>query len=97
MVFSGLRIRRSLWRSCDGKAALAATRAWRDHHKFTDRDVEILCDMATNYRAKSFLTTQKDMVRLTERQLMRLAETGPLAAAQLTVRLVPAGDGAGCA
>jgi tetraacyldisaccharide 4'-kinase len=68
--------------------ALAATRAWRDHHRFTDRDVEILCDMATNYKAKSFLTTQKDMVRLTERQRMRLARIGPLAAAQLTVRLL---------
>jgi tetraacyldisaccharide 4'-kinase len=69
-------------------AVLAATRAWRDHHRFTDRDVEILCDMATTYRAKSFLTTQKDMVRLTDRQRMRLAQTGPLAAAQLTVRLL---------
>jgi tetraacyldisaccharide 4'-kinase len=67
---------------------LAATRAWRDHHRFTDQDVEILCDMATSYRAKSFLTTQKDMVRLTERQRIRLAQIGPLVAAQLTVRLL---------
>jgi tetraacyldisaccharide 4'-kinase len=68
--------------------ALAATRAWRDHHRFTDRDVETLCDMATDYRAKSFLTTQKDMVRLTERQRMRLAQIVPLVAARLTVRLL---------
>ena len=44
--------------------------------------------MVTDYRAKSFLTTQKDMVRLTERQRMRLAQIVPLVAARLTVRLL---------
>jgi tetraacyldisaccharide 4'-kinase len=66
---------------------IAAARAWRDHHRFTDADVETLCDLATKHSAKSFLTTQKDMVRLTERQRMRLEQIGPLVPAQLTVRL----------
>jgi tetraacyldisaccharide 4'-kinase len=70
------------------EVAIAVSRAWRDHHRFTDRDVDTLCNLATKYSAKSFLTTQKDMVRLTEKQQMRLAQIGTLVAAQLTVQLL---------
>jgi tetraacyldisaccharide 4'-kinase len=70
--------------------ALVATRAWRDHHPFTNRDVQTLCDLATKYSAKSFLTTQKDMVRLTSTQRMRLGQIAPVVAAHLKVRLLEA-------
>jgi tetraacyldisaccharide 4'-kinase len=68
--------------------AIAATHAWRDHHRFTDRDVTMLCDAAAKRGAKCFVTTEKDLVRLTKAQGARLEETAPLHAAALTVRLL---------
>jgi len=67
--------------------AIVATRTWRDHHRFTDRDIEMLCDIAKYRRAESFLTTQKDMIRMSTTQRLRLEQVAPLAAAGLTVRL----------
>jgi tetraacyldisaccharide 4'-kinase len=67
--------------------AIAATRTWRDHHRFTDRDIETLCDIAKDRRAESFLTTQKDMIRIATTQRLRLEQVAPLAAAGLKVRL----------
>jgi tetraacyldisaccharide 4'-kinase len=67
--------------------AIAATRAWRDHHRFTDADVTMLCAAAVKEGARCFLTTEKDMARLTKAQRARLEETAPLYAATLTVRL----------
>jgi tetraacyldisaccharide 4'-kinase len=68
--------------------ALAAAHAWRDHHRFTNRDLTTLCDAAAKLGAKCFVTTEKDLVRLTKAQRARLEETAPLSAAALTVRLL---------
>jgi tetraacyldisaccharide 4'-kinase len=67
--------------------SIAATHAWRDHHRFTDRDVTMLRALAVKEGARSFLTTEKDFVRLTRMQRARLEEVAPLLAAVLTVRL----------
>ena len=67
--------------------AIAATRAWRDHHRFTDADVMMLCTAAAKVSARCFLTTEKDLARLTKVQRARLEETAPLLAAILTARL----------
>jgi tetraacyldisaccharide 4'-kinase len=67
--------------------AIAQSHAWRDHHRFTDRDVAMLCDAAAKHGARCFLTTEKDLVRLTKEQLARFQQSGPLIAAALTVRL----------
>jgi tetraacyldisaccharide 4'-kinase len=67
--------------------SIAATHAWRDHHQFTDRDVMMLRALAVKEKARSFLTTEKDLVRLTRLQRARLEEVAPLFAAVLTVRL----------
>jgi tetraacyldisaccharide 4'-kinase len=67
--------------------SIAASHAWRDHHRFTDGDVTMLCDLAMKDHATCFLTTEKDMVRLTKAQRTRLEQTGPMFAAGLTVRL----------
>jgi tetraacyldisaccharide 4'-kinase len=68
--------------------AIAASKAWRDHHRFTDGDVTMLCELATKDRASCFVTTEKDMVRLTKTQRARLEQVGPVLAAALTVRLL---------
>jgi tetraacyldisaccharide 4'-kinase len=67
--------------------SIAATHAWRDHHRFTDRDVTMLRALAVKEGARCFLTTEKDLVRLTRMQRARLEEVAPLLAAVLTVRL----------
>jgi tetraacyldisaccharide 4'-kinase len=67
--------------------AIAAKHAWRDHHRFTDADVTRLCAAAAKHGARAFLTTEKDMARLTKMQRARLEATAPLLAAVLTVRL----------
>ena len=88
MVFSAIAHPEEFVKALERKGvAIAATRAWRDHHRFTDADVETLSDMAAKCRAESFLTTQKDIVRLAERQRMRLGHVAPLFAVQLTVQL----------
>ena len=68
--------------------AVAASHAWRDHHRFTDRDVTMLCELTATHRAACIVTTEKDAVRLTRTQRMRLGNTVPLLAAALTVRLL---------
>jgi tetraacyldisaccharide 4'-kinase len=68
-------------------AAIAQSHAWRDHHRFTDSDVTMLCDAAAKHGARCFLTTEKDLVRLTNGQRARFEQTAPLLAAVLTVRL----------
>jgi tetraacyldisaccharide 4'-kinase len=68
--------------------SIAASKAWRDHHRFTDGDVTTLCELAAKDRASWFVTTEKDMVRLTKTQCARLEQTGPVFAAGLTVRLL---------
>jgi tetraacyldisaccharide 4'-kinase len=68
--------------------AIAGAHAWRDHHRFTDRDLTTLCDAAAKLRAECFVTTEKDLVRLTKAQRARLEETAPLFAGALTVRLL---------
>jgi tetraacyldisaccharide 4'-kinase len=43
---------------------IAATRAFRDHHPYTPRDVARLFDEAVATGAGSIITTEKDYVRL---------------------------------
>jgi tetraacyldisaccharide 4'-kinase len=68
--------------------SIVASKAWRDHHRFTDGDVTMLCELAAQHHASCFVTTEKDMVRLTKTQRAHLEQTGPVVAAALTVRLL---------
>jgi tetraacyldisaccharide 4'-kinase len=67
---------------------IAASKAWRDHHRFTDGDVTMLSELAAKHRAASFITTEKDAVRLTKEQRTRLGKVVPLLVPALTVRLL---------
>jgi tetraacyldisaccharide 4'-kinase len=67
---------------------IAAMHAWRDHHRFTDHDVAMLCGMAAKRGAACLLTTAKDAVRLTNAQRARLEDIAPVVVANLTVRLL---------
>ena len=61
---------------------LAATSAFRDHHTYSDSDLDVLLQLRARRHAESFITTEKDFVRLTPAQRTRLA---PLHTARLEV------------
>jgi len=61
---------------------LAAASAFRDHHDYTDSDLDSLLKLRTRHDAESFITTEKDFVRLASAQRVRLA---PLHIARLEV------------
>jgi tetraacyldisaccharide 4'-kinase len=64
-----------------------ATRAWRDHHRYTRGDMAELIELCRQHDAESFLTTEKDMVRLQSEQRRLLETAAPLHAARLVIRL----------
>jgi tetraacyldisaccharide 4'-kinase len=61
---------------------VAATSAFRDHHTYTDVDLDHLLRLRDQHHAEAFITTEKDWVRLTPQQKTRLA---PLTIARLEV------------
>jgi tetraacyldisaccharide 4'-kinase len=61
---------------------IAATSQYRDHHPYTDSDLDQLIQLRDTCHAEGFVTTEKDWVRLTSKQRARLA---PLNLARLEV------------
>jgi tetraacyldisaccharide 4'-kinase len=61
---------------------IASTTAFRDHHTYTDADLDQLLELRDQHSAEVFTTTEKDWVRLTPEQRTRLA---PLGVARLEV------------
>ena len=68
--------------------ALSETRAFADHHPYTDRDIAALLERAQRTGAGSLLTTEKDLVRLSPAQRSRLSQAAMLEAVPLVVRLL---------
>ena len=66
---------------------IAAAEFWRDHHRFTDADVERLRRLVVEQHAACLITTEKDAVRLSVAQRAALARTAPLIVARLSVHL----------
>jgi len=64
---------------------VAALRAWRDHHRFTNADLAELIELRRQHEAEAFITTEKDMVRLSSDQRHLLESAAPLEAARLRV------------
>lgn len=67
---------------------LAGTRAFRDHHRYSDTDVDAILALCRNTGAEACVTTEKDAVRLSPNQRAKLASAVRLEAAQLEVSLV---------
>jgi len=61
---------------------LAGISAFRDHHTYSDSDLDALFELRARHHAEAFITTEKDFVRLTPPQRQRLA---PLHIARLQV------------
>jgi tetraacyldisaccharide 4'-kinase len=67
---------------------LSGTLAFRDHHRFTPRDLEAIIARARGSAA--LLTTDKDLVRLSAEARTRLSACAPLLSAGLRVRFADA-------
>lgn len=66
---------------------LIATHAFRDHHRYSDNDVRYLVQHAQAHSAEAFLTTEKDLVRLSLAQRKKLSSVAALHAVRLEVQL----------
>lgn len=68
-------------------SAVAVLRAWRDHHPYTNPDLAELIELRRQHEADAFVTTEKDLVRLSPEQRRTLETAAPLHAARLVVRI----------
>jgi tetraacyldisaccharide 4'-kinase len=71
----------------DSSMEIAATQSFRDHHSYTQADMQQLIQLAQTHAASVFLTTEKDFVRLSPEQRKILDSVAPLQVARLTVTL----------
>jgi tetraacyldisaccharide 4'-kinase len=65
----------------------AATRAWIDHHRYAPADIAELLAAQRQHKAEAFLTTEKDLARLSPEQRRALELVAPLQAVPLVLRL----------
>jgi len=65
---------------------VVGTMTFRDHHAYTDRDIQRVTAAARSMGAAIIMTTEKDAVRLSRRQVGLL----PIAAVPLTASILPA-------
>jgi tetraacyldisaccharide 4'-kinase len=65
-----------------------ATRAFHDHHRYGKADILQLIGAANASSAETFLTTDKDFVRLSQEQRDALSAVVPLKTVKLTVRFL---------
>jgi tetraacyldisaccharide 4'-kinase len=72
-------------------AEIVATRAFRDHHRYSENDMRQLMGAAQTHTANTFLTTEKDLVRLSLAHREMLASIAALQVAKLEARLCDEG------
>ena len=68
-----------------------AARSFPDHHRYSAADMEDLVAAARQGGADSFVTTEKDAVKLTSAMKDRLATVGPVMVAALEVEMINEG------
>jgi tetraacyldisaccharide 4'-kinase len=64
------------------------TMVFEDHHAYEEEDVSRLIVAARRVRADGFVTTEKDVVKLTPAMRARMEVVGPLIVAKLELELV---------
>ena len=64
------------------------TMVFEDHHAYEEEDVSRLIVAARRVRADGFVTTEKDVVKLTPAMRARMEGVGPLIVAKLELELV---------
>ncbi|HEY4049534.1 MAG TPA: tetraacyldisaccharide 4'-kinase [Acidobacteriaceae bacterium] len=66
---------------------LVATKSFRDHHPYTQRDIESLRQLASRYRCEAMVTTEKDAVKLDAKLRESLSQVAPLRVARLSLQM----------
>ncbi len=64
MLVSGIAKPAALEKTLEGRVHILKHKSFPDHHRYTDLDVEILLDEASQMRARWILTTAKDAMKL---------------------------------
>ena len=88
LVFSGIARPADFERMLEQRGVTpATTHRFRDHHRYTSADVEVLLQKARGTGADGFVTTAKDAVKLDESMVAALRAQGVLAVADAVVTL----------
>ena len=89
VVFCGIaRPRRFLDQLASAGLQPVAERIFRDHHAYSDTDVQELIHLKNQSKAGGFITTEKDAVNLAS----RLDRLGSVSVAQVTMKIVDPAD-----
>jgi tetraacyldisaccharide 4'-kinase len=72
ILISGIAKPSALIKTLEGKAKILKHKSFPDHHRYTDLEVEVIMDEASQLQARWILTTAKDAMKL--RQFKRLRE-----------------------
>lgn len=87
VAFCGIAHPRQFFAGLESAGLQIASRiAFRDHHKYVDHDLDCLRDAARSVNAVSFITTEKDLVRLSPIALS-LTAVLPLHTAKLRIEI----------
>jgi len=89
MAFCGIARPEGFFGMLEAEAwSVAGTVVFGDHHRYEEGSISKLIERAVEVGADSFVTTEKDAVKLTEGMRRRMEEVGPVMVAELWVELV---------
>ncbi len=89
LAFCGIARPREFYQALEAAGTeIVARMSFRDHHRYTRRDVEELARLGARAGCEEFVTTEKDAVRLDREMRARLAQIAPLRVAKLSLEIV---------
>lgn len=65
---------------------------FKDHHSYTERNIDSIIELARFHRAEMVLTTEKDVVRLPASIVQRIGAEIPLMAVEMAIEFVEGGE-----
>ena len=87
VAFCGIARPQEFFRSLAASGVSLAEATFSDHHRYTQKDMELLLSRARAQGASAFLTTEKDAVKLDASLRRQLEQSIPLHIVKLTVTL----------
>jgi tetraacyldisaccharide 4'-kinase len=88
LAFCGIAHPAEFFRSLQASGIeIAATHAFRDHHTYSSVDIQELLQAAQSHAVDTFLTTEKDFVRLSQEQREVLTALAPVKMVKLEAHL----------
>lgn len=87
-AFSAIARPQEFYRSLEvAGAEVVARKSFRDHHWYSDRDIEAISSLGKRVGCDHFVTTEKDVIRLEAAMKARLERVAPLVTAGLSVEI----------